>query len=465
MLPRGGLGRTTSRRRSGGSPSLRSYRRRLCCFPRLVVVLRVVVGEALPTRGTFDCSTALPNYFGCRGLYASNATLLESFRSSPLVFVHIPKAGGSTVEALLKEYAKRVLGLRELAVTRRAALYDWVRRGGQKVHPKTLFDSKHDVDVATFVDPVVVATMLRHPAERILSHYQYVLGTTYPGACTTKTKTTEGTDEDADDDRGTDDRSLGGLPPLPLNRGKGAFASWYAREFPHMPDVNNFEVRLLVSRGEDRRVEETSETSAVLDERACRYRTPLPPVTERHLAFAKNRIAGMSLLGILEHFEETMALWNQSLPGLFENDERHKDLRLCGNKNHRVCGDTAAQLKRHRQTHLNSTLRGGGSEEEHHSRERREKRDHQDDDHTRRRRLTNHSTWSLPEEDKEGPPPEEEEEDRDQEDLIDSFLSIRPTIVQDNWASIALYDFAVDLFHQQASLAAAISSSDPKTPE
>ena len=330
----------------------------------------------------FDCSlehTTLPNYFGCRDVYGQNRTLTASFQRSPILFVHIPKAGGSTIEALLKEYAKTTMGLRELSVYRVSTLNRWLKEGGQEKHPMSLFDSKHDVDAEYFVAPLVMATMLRHPAERIVSHYRYIVGTHYPGACTTRKK---------------------------------SFADWYRANVAYMPDINNFEVRLLVSRDEDENIEATSETSAVIDDHKCHYHQKLPPVTRTHLDFAKARLQRMSLIGILEHFEKTMFLWNASLPGLFY--DKHKDIHVCGNADHRVCGGTHALIHSDHHPPPSSKVVAAAAAA-----------------------AANGTT--------------EETSKIMQDPLLASFMAIQSDVRRDNWASVELYDFARSLFDEQLS--------------
>jgi hypothetical protein len=104
-----------------------------------------------------------------------------------------------------------------------------------------------------------------------------------------------------------------------------------------------------VSRIEDVSLYRSADNEYWFDNRTlgCKVARPLPPVTEAHLAIATARLRRISLIGLVEQMDEAMALWRSTLAleldgsGAVRNhcSSIRPSLRVCGNSNHRVCGN------------------------------------------------------------------------------------------------------------------------------
>jgi hypothetical protein len=251
----------------------------------------------------------------------------------------MPKSGGSTAEEFLvrrfcrhrcanKESLGRFLRLQNVAsyLAKSATV-----RARTLVHYSKASVSVWDEEGRTFV----TGTMLRHPLDRIISHYRYIKYSSSPDRCSTHLPGL--------DDFGRWYRRFRNAPaPAPCaNRSSSC-------ERPgSMPDIANLEVRLLVTRGENEQVAHASEVSATFrsDGRRCEPIRPLPPLTEREYRFALSRLRKMSLLGIMERMDESLALWQHALKMLSLVIAQNK--RVWGNSHSLRCGNalgTAASV-------------------------------------------------------------------------------------------------------------------------
>jgi hypothetical protein len=167
--------------------------------------------------------------------------------------------------------------------------------------------------------PFVMLTVLRHPVERILSHFSYLrssLGPNsgmLPSACTVENYTRD-------------------------------FAAWYRRYRRRLPDLDNFEVRLLLDNYEAPNIALASETECVMNRRTCTLKDSMPiyDITAADVRLAEQRLERMSLIGLLHRLDETMQLWRAALPGLNLLPTHLK--RVCGEGHHLHCSGRAAAI-------------------------------------------------------------------------------------------------------------------------
>lgn len=169
----------------------------------------------------------------------------------------------------------------------------------------------------------LMAIVLRHPVDRAVSHFRYIHGTQFIGACTTRN-----------------------LDPFNHTH----FFHWYERFHTKIVDLDNFEVRLLVTNKEDPDFLFTAdqERYGFRNDRQCHGTGhPLPRVTDQHLAWAVARLRRMSLIGIADDLPGTFDDWAQVLthwPTDPLSGRRTTGMptgeRLCGNSDHRVCTST-----------------------------------------------------------------------------------------------------------------------------
>ena len=306
---------------------------------------RTLTSLVLPTRS----SKVVPNLIGCtQPLDASADTLGQQFRRLPIVFVHMPKASGTTVENhltlwALREYNQTYKGdLVQMTASRtkptivaqltRPHSMDLITRrwGGKGIHhriPEKLFMGKNSVSAVDELpmESMLLVTVLREPAERILSQFLY-------------------------SKQHNDYVNM-------FTIGKRTFEQWYKEFRGRIPDVSNFEVRLLLTQREAPEVFDEVEMSVVFDKDYCRkakprggdcqgFRSssPLPEVTRPMLERAKRRLAGASLIGLTERFAESMTLWNHTLPGIYMEKAGEKALHRCGNGGSFVCGNAKSQV-------------------------------------------------------------------------------------------------------------------------
>mmetsp|Transcript_18141 Transcript_18141/g.55821 ORF Transcript_18141/g.55821 Transcript_18141/m.55821 type:complete len:187 (+) Transcript_18141:172-732(+) len=145
--------------------------------------------------------------------------------------------------------------------------------------------------------PRLTFIAMRDPIDRIFSHYNYIRGTRYAGACTIGRTAT--------------------------------FEEWYESYKNFMPDLNNFEVRLLVSAAEAPDVA----ARADLDDCDVEPGEPLPEVTKAHVAAATRRLERMSFACDMDRLTLCIrciaARLSLPLPS---------NAHECGNVGHKRCG-------------------------------------------------------------------------------------------------------------------------------
>jgi hypothetical protein len=368
------------------------------------LVVAALAGTSAGQAGGFDCGAAasgptltLPNLLSCRHAVAPEQRELVRNGSAQILFIHLPKAGGTTAEQLLAEYACRRHRIRQHALRERGGIkkadrkaekadaQDWEKallagklwRTGpaelwlqgtpaERAETPMLFSkaSVHADEVgpdagasplanedstppaAPPSEPLttrIMATVFRDPVERIVSHYRYLIGSVYNEACTT---------------RGQQGSIF-------------EFAEWYARWRGTMADISNYEVRLLVSRQEDPSLYHSADNEFHFHSggRGCKPARPLPPVTAAHLEIATARLRRMSLIGLVSEMDLSMALWRTVLAlddggavgdrcsvikspsaagaaataaaagGAGGGASRKASVRVCGNAGHRICGN------------------------------------------------------------------------------------------------------------------------------
>ena len=338
------------------------YVRNVVCMVWSMASMASMAVPPVSPAAIFDCSQKLnplvftsnplkvvPNILGCTKPFDTTASL-DQFRHLPVVFVHISKASGTTTESHLISWGRREYNYtssasksdtkvssrslpafvadmpRPLSVNK--VMRSWGGKGVYHKIPEKMFIGKNSVSVIDElpVERALLVTVLRDPATRILSQFLY--------------------------SRHIDD-VIGHFTASKLT-----FEQWYNTYRGRIPDISNFEVRLLLTRREAPEIFENVETGIIFDKLICRkggpncdgFRSkfPLPTITRPMLDRAKARIAGASLIGITERFSETMALWNYTLPGLWTSQQQENgDLKRCGNagptKEH--CGDAQEAIK------------------------------------------------------------------------------------------------------------------------
>ncbi len=164
--------------------------------------------------------------------------------------------------------------------------------------------------------PFVMLTILRHPIERILSHFSYLRSSLdanssmLASACTVKNYTRD-------------------------------FAAWYRRYRRRLPDIDNLEVRLLLDTYEAPKIALASETQCLMASGTCTLKDSMPmyDIAPADVRLAEQRLERMSLIGLLHRLDETMQLWRAALPGHNLPPTRLK--RVCGNSYHLHCSSDA----------------------------------------------------------------------------------------------------------------------------
>ena len=249
----------------------------------------------------FDCSkratAVVPNLFGC-GIPAD-----LSLRDAPFIFVHVPKASGTSAEIMLRTWRNTTRNPKTLLRLLRPPAPGATLSGRSLYIGKRSGLAEHAVP-----GPKLMATVLREPAERMLSHYTYLRARSRARLLSTP-----------------------GLCTVTGPHANLSFSEWYVRHHAHLPDINEFEVRLLVTEPAQVDIVRTAEASTQgLD--GCTW-AQLPTVTDEHVRLARDRLCGMSLIGLTSEFDRSMRLWAARLPG-FE----YRSLRICGNERFRACG-------------------------------------------------------------------------------------------------------------------------------
>jgi hypothetical protein len=243
----------------------------------------------------------------------------------------MPKAGGSTAEHFLRRYLNISSRTEELVCARYTKVSAFLHQPPARRATAKLISSKASVDAwdedgRTFL----TATVLRDPVERIVSHFRYLqagVGEPFVDSCTVHNFSWP------DKRHQTSNSAL---------RNK-MFGAWYRQYHRRLPDISNFEVRLLVTRRESAFMVNASSVVLYLEPKACRSISPLPAVTETEFNFAMSRLRQMSLVGLMERMEETLGLWRHALG--FETSMVH----ICGNEDQRHCGASegvAAELEK-----------------------------------------------------------------------------------------------------------------------
>lgn len=137
------------------------------------------LGTVDPPAQTFDCSastgSALPNLLSCP---LDSATRAEVHNGSlQVVYVHIPKAGGTTAEKFLEEYLKhsrhgerpRIMMLgRSWTLLRYLGLPEGAKENVRLIASKASV-SVDDQDAGR---RRLMAIVLRHPVDRAVSHFR-----------------------------------------------------------------------------------------------------------------------------------------------------------------------------------------------------------------------------------------------------------------------------------------------------
>lgn len=274
----------------------------------------------------FNCDSEpsiLPGIFAC-------GPPMEFIESPDIIFVHMPKAGGTTCEHYLRRYLKlpeEPSEPDEIHIDRERIFTKWLAQPRAVKAKARLFSSKYSANVESYLvtgpRKHLMITMLRNPIQRMVSHYHYIKENPKtrqtPGSCTVK--------------------------------GDQSIEDWYLGWRDKVPDINNFEVRILLTRADAPDIVQTRETSDLLDNNHCRRQCShsrrkskcssrkdwhIPEIHQKHLDIALGRLSRMSLIGILERMEETLAMWNIALPGLMSPGE--EALKICGNLNLEHCG-------------------------------------------------------------------------------------------------------------------------------
>ena len=261
-------------------------------------------------RAKFDCSAStsvIPNLLGC-GVPSGT-----TWHHAPFVFIHIPKASGTSAEILLKEW-RNISDSRRWA--RNTHLLERIIRppaDDAKLGGKSLYIGKRSgLAERAIGGPMLMATVLREPAERILSHFNYLRARA----------------------RNPKLRSTPGLCTVTGRSANLTFSEWYAANWRRMPDINDFEVRLLVTEEAEivRTAESASQQVGGVGGAGCEW-APLPRVTHAHAGRALDRLKRMSLIGLTDEFERSMQTWAAALPGFAS-----RNVKRCGNVGFQACG-------------------------------------------------------------------------------------------------------------------------------
>lgn len=277
----------------------------------------VVWASSLPgaqPQAAFDCTgnarRSIPNLCAC----ALSPKLRAAVRRGDVqvLFAHLPKAGGTTAEAFFDDYLRKASGRkpRRFALPRPRDVDRWYALKPEQRTSTRLLVSKASaqLDDAARVDarglPRLMATTLRDPVERILSHFRYIQPAAHarlvewglgvplsrrarPGGCTVR-----------------------GLNVTDL----GAFARWYRAHRTHLIDVSNLAVRLLVTRRENSAHALASQSESYWDDPKCMPTAlPLPAVSSSDLAHAQRRLARMALVGLVHDMGTVLRVWRAAL--------------------------------------------------------------------------------------------------------------------------------------------------------
>lgn len=274
------------------------------------------VASSTSSNSGFYCASVGAHNYAARSPMACEPWKHGEWRQ-PIVFVHIPKAAGTTVEMLLAKYVTSIHGKAKGSPVSLARL--WQAKAISSDY-SMLFVSKRTVHFAERLDalarPHVLLIMLRHPAERIFSHFRYVRGGNVTGAC--------------------------------LISPNISFAQWFELLAHRMPDTDNYEVRLLVGLRAAPELAYAAEAECFyageckVSCRGCRLiaNATMPAVRPSHVASALLRLRRMSLIGVVERLEETLRVWRAALPGL-KHLRWSPRTRICGETG--KCGDTASK--------------------------------------------------------------------------------------------------------------------------
>lgn len=281
------------------------------------LILLTVSALARPADVTFNCTSGplvVPNLIACN----NSARRRLTNENIQIIFVHIPKAGGTSCEMVMGEYVDDRWGTNatRLLVVRPSTLDAYMRRSVEKRLTVRMLGSKASVG-ALDLDPRtrLMATCVRDPVERIISHFRYVKDTHLNTACTTA---------------GLDTRLV-----VDMRR-------WYDKLRDQPPvDLSNFEVRLLVTRLEAPELSKSSDGPYYFNDRECRSSRPLPAVNATHLQHAIRRLSQMTLLATVDDLAGDMHAWRVALGLKLPSARPSEAPRICGNKQHVKCGNAA----------------------------------------------------------------------------------------------------------------------------
>jgi hypothetical protein len=119
--------------------------------------------------------------------------------------------------------------------------------------------------------------VLGNPINRIYRHYQKLKSHRFPASCTTY-------------------------------RANTTFSSWYLKNINRLPEINNYEIRLLSSLGESPSVALTAETQCLMHYRYCYFpasRLGLSAIKYSDVHTALDRLKKVSFVGISDFPDET----------------------------------------------------------------------------------------------------------------------------------------------------------------
>ncbi|XP_077862846.1 uncharacterized protein LOC144344981 [Saccoglossus kowalevskii] len=132
---------------------------------------------------TSDCGREpLPNYFLRSD--ATNSSFSHQYYEANIIYVHLPKAGGTSVEQLFTKLSSKTRKVRTRAIYH---CQDLFKEGiiSRKISTQTVYISKRTYGMHDYVytnRPVAYVTWFREPIERLVSCYYYLKKTNCAGS-------------------------------------------------------------------------------------------------------------------------------------------------------------------------------------------------------------------------------------------------------------------------------------------